>query len=67
VSDPQRFTSQVEFSAAFRWVQASTGDIPDPRRRRRGLAVEPQTCPPNALATGQDLLRLQPGQTGAAW
>ena len=32
-------------------------------RRRKTLAVEPMTCPPNAFATGQDLLVLQPGET----
>lgn len=67
VTDPARFTLLVEFSAAFGWVQVFTGDLPDPRHRRRGLAVEPQTCPPNALATGHDLLRLRPGQAGAGW
>ncbi|WP_116949978.1 aldose epimerase family protein [Jiangella endophytica] len=67
VTDPERFTLQMEVSAAFGWVQVFTGDLPDPRHRRRGLAVEPQTCPPNALATGQDLLRLRPGRAGTAW
>ena len=35
---------------------------------RRSLAVEPMTCPPNAFRTGEDLLRLEPGETFAgAW
>ena len=35
---------------------------------RTGLGVEPMTCPPNAFRTGQDLIRLQPGQShSASW
>jgi aldose 1-epimerase len=41
-----------------RWVQAFTG----PPGRRDGLALEPMTAPPNAFATGQDLLVLEPGE-----
>ncbi|MDQ4104130.1 MAG: aldose 1-epimerase family protein, partial [Actinomycetota bacterium] len=37
---------------AYRWVQIFTGDVvPEPERRRVGLAVEPMTAPPNALRT----------------
>ena len=39
-----------------------TGDPLEPERRRKALAVEPMTCPPNAFATGDDLLVLQPGE-----
>lgn len=49
----------------FRWLQVFSGDTLAPDRRRRGLAVEPMTCPPDALATGQDLLVLAPGETWA--
>jgi aldose 1-epimerase len=41
-----------------RWVQAFTG----PPGRRDGLALEPMTAPPNAFATGEDLLVLEPGE-----
>jgi aldose 1-epimerase len=41
------------------WVQVFTGDLPDVRRR--GLAIEPMTCPPNAFTTGEGLIRLDPG------
>ena len=34
---------------------------PLPDIRRRSLAVEPMTCPPNAFRTGVDLIRLEPG------
>jgi aldose 1-epimerase len=30
---------------------------------REGLAVEPMTCPPNAFATGTDLVVLEAGDT----
>ena len=38
-----------------------TGDTLEPERRRRGLAVEPMTCPPNAFRTGEGLIVLEPG------
>jgi aldose 1-epimerase len=42
------------------YVQLFTGDLPDVGRR--GLAVEPMTCPPNAFNTGEGLIRLEPGE-----
>jgi aldose 1-epimerase len=46
----------------FGYVQVFTGDtVPQPERRRRGLAVEPMTCPANALVTGEGLTVLDPG------
>jgi aldose 1-epimerase len=45
----------------YRWLQAFTGDPLGPDQRRRALAIEPMTCPPNALATGRDLLTVEPG------
>jgi len=47
--------------ASWPWLQVFTGDLPDVARR--GLAVEPMTCPPQALRTGQDVIRLEPGET----
>jgi aldose 1-epimerase len=39
-----------------------TGDTLEPvPRRRRAVAIEPMTCPPNALRSGTDLQRLEPG------
>jgi Galactose mutarotase and related enzymes len=43
------------------WLQVFTGDLPD--IRRRGLAVEPMTCPPQAFRTGEDVIRLEPGES----
>jgi aldose 1-epimerase len=44
-------------------IQLFTGDTLDPEHRRRGLAAEPMTCPPNALRTGDRIIRLEPGET----
>ena len=46
----------------YRWLQVFTGDPLGPGRRRKALAIEPMTCPPNAFVTGDDLLVLQPGE-----
>jgi aldose 1-epimerase len=49
-------------------LEIFTGDTLDADRRRRGLGSEPMTCPPNAFQTGEDLIRLEPGDTFAgAW
>lgn len=43
-----------------RWWQVFTGhDLPEPYRRRT-LAVEPMTCAPDALNSGDGLVVLQP-------
>jgi aldose 1-epimerase len=46
----------------YRWLQVFTGDPLGPDRRRKALAIEPMTCPPNAFVTADDLLVLDPGQ-----
>ena len=47
----------------YHWLQAFTGDPLGPERRRRAVAIEPMTCPPNAFVTGTDLLELAPGES----
>jgi aldose 1-epimerase len=44
----------------YEYLQVFTGDTLAPAAKRRGLAVEPMTCPPNALATGEGLIHLDP-------
>jgi len=44
------------------WLQVFTGDTLAPGRRRRSVAVEPMTAPANALATGEGLVLLGPGE-----
>lgn len=46
---------------SYDFLQAFTGDTLDPALRRRGLAVEPMTCPANAFRSGTGLLTLDPG------
>lgn len=49
---------------AFGYLQTYTGDTLEPAsRRRQAIAIEPMTCPPNAFATGTDLIALAPGAT----
>jgi len=52
----------VWVDAGFQYLMVYTGDtLPDVARRRRAVAIEPMTCPPNALRTGKDVIGLQPG------
>jgi galactose mutarotase-like enzyme len=49
--------------AGFSYLMVYTGDtLGDVARRRRAVAIEPMTCPPNALRSGTDVIVLQPGQ-----
>jgi aldose 1-epimerase len=52
---------ELAVDRAFHWLQVYTGDTLPPDERRRSVAVEPMTCPPNALADGADLVVLEPG------
>jgi aldose 1-epimerase len=58
---PRRVT--VWWDDSYRWLMVFTGDTLDPAHRRRGLALEPMTCPPNAFVTGEGLRILEPGQS----
>ncbi|MGI5118073.1 aldose 1-epimerase family protein [Marinactinospora thermotolerans] len=49
--------------ASYRWLQVFSSDVLEPGVRRRQLAVEPMTCPPNGFASGTDLIVLAPGET----
>jgi aldose 1-epimerase len=54
--------------ASYSVLQVFTGDNLAPARRRTGLAVEPMTCPPDALRSGRSLIVLDPGEeTSARW
>ena len=53
---------------SYRWLQVFTGDALGEDQRRRALAVEPMTCPPNAFVTGTDLIILEAeANFRAAW
>ncbi|MHB8719671.1 MAG: aldose 1-epimerase family protein [Candidatus Dormibacteria bacterium] len=49
-------------AAQHPWLVVFTGDTLGPRARH-AVAIEPLTCPPNALATGRDLVILAPGES----
>jgi aldose 1-epimerase len=46
----------------FPYLQVFTGDTLERGRRRTSVAVEPMTCPPDALRSGKDVVVLEPGQ-----
>lgn len=61
--------SAIWLDGGYPYVELFTGDsLPDQQRRRRGLGIEPMTAPPNALQSGTDVQRLEPGDsTTASW
>ncbi|HKH88422.1 MAG TPA: aldose 1-epimerase family protein [Acidimicrobiales bacterium] len=46
---------------AWGYVMVYTGDTLAPDEQRRGVAIEPMTCPPNAFRSGQSVVTLAPG------
>ena len=59
-------TSSVEVwvDDAFPYLMVYTGDdVEQAGRRRSAVAIEPMTCPPNALRSGTSLVELDPGET----
>ena len=60
---------EVWADEAFGYLQVYTGDTLEPAsRRRQAVAIEPMTCPPNAFASGVDVIRLEPGASwSGAW
>lgn len=54
---------ELAVDGAWRWLQVYSGDTLPAGQRRRSVAVEPMTCPPNALADGVDLVVLPPGES----
>ncbi len=45
----------------FKYAMVYTGDTLPPEERRTALAVEPMSCPPDALRSGTDVAVLAPG------
>lgn len=54
---------ELAVDGSWPWLQVYTGDTLPAGQRRRSVAVEPMTCPPNALADGVDLVVLEPAAT----
>jgi aldose 1-epimerase len=53
---------ELSMDRNFAYVQVFTGDTSSAGRRRTAVAVEPMTCPPDALRSGKDVIVLEPGQ-----
>lgn len=59
--------AEIWADAAFGYVMCYTGDsIGERADRRKAIAIEPMTCPPNALRTGKALIELSPGDRWTA-
>ncbi|HEY5305033.1 MAG TPA: hypothetical protein VIJ86_13405 [Acidimicrobiales bacterium] len=53
---------ELEVDRTFPYIQLYTGQDLSKGRRRTAIAVEPMTCPPEALRSGKDVIVLEPGQ-----
>jgi aldose 1-epimerase len=60
---PDGRTVELWVDESYPVLEVFTGDTLKEPRRRRGLAVEPMTGPPNAFQSGQGLIRLDPGES----
>ncbi|WP_406307016.1 aldose 1-epimerase family protein [Streptomyces sp. NBC_00885] len=56
------FGTDVWLGEGADYVQLYTGDTLPPGERRRAVAVEPMTCPPDAFRSGTGLVSLGPGE-----
>ncbi len=63
LSDPAGAAStRLWMDEGFGYLMCYTGDTLAPQERRRAVAIEPMTCPPDALRSGRGLIILEPGQ-----
>jgi aldose 1-epimerase len=68
LSRPDGSRVELWVDEAYPFIEIFTADTLAPVRARRGLAVEPMTCPPNGFRTGEGLVRLEPGESlRACW
>ncbi len=58
---PDGHTVELWSDEAYPVTEIYTAHTLAPERRRRGLGAEPMSAPPNALATGELIVRLEPG------
>jgi aldose 1-epimerase len=63
---PDGHTVELWTDEAYPVTEIYTADTLAPERRRRGLGAEPMSAPPNALATGELVVRLEPGEEHVA-
>ncbi len=60
---PDGACAELWVDETYRFFELYTGDTLHPDRARRGLGAEPMTCGPNAFASGDDVIRLEPGES----
>jgi aldose 1-epimerase len=63
---PDGHTVELWSDSAYPVTEIYTADTLAPERRRAGLGAEPMSAPPNALATGELIVRLEPGEEHVA-
>jgi aldose 1-epimerase len=61
LSDDERSVA-LWVDEAHPWLEIYTYDEARDDQRRTGIGIEPMTCPPNAFATGTDLIELKSGE-----
>ena len=69
LASPSGHVTELWQDSAWGWVQFFlTPSYPTPDGDVWAVAVEPMTAPPNALATGEDLVRVMPDEVwSASW
>lgn len=68
VTDGDGVGAEISWDERCAWVQVYTADEPVGAVRRNAIAIEPMTCPPDALNSGIDLLEVGPGHAvDAGW
>jgi aldose 1-epimerase len=65
LQDPAGALSRVWMDDTYRYAMVFTGDT-TADVARRGVAIEPMTCPPNAFRSGEAVVRLEPGASATS-
>lgn len=60
---PKGRRTAIWLDKSYPYVEIYTSHTQPHPHQRRGLGVEPMTCPPNAYRTGTGVIRLRSGQT----
>lgn len=63
LAGPDGATAELWVDRTYPIIELYSADTLARDRRRRGLGTEPMTCPPNAFASGDRVIHLQPGQS----
>lgn len=66
LTGPDGRTAELWVDESSPLLELYTADTLAAPRRRKGLGTEPMTCPPNALATGDRVIRLEPGASSVS-